>query len=871
MKSRAVKRVFLILVLCVLATALALPALAAGYSKVYGQTQDKLRVRESGSTSAKVIDQIQKSACVYVVESKASGKATFLHVRYRGYEGNVLTGWVCQSDGTDIYVKILSTTQTQKTFKVENGDLPSKRVGIYTKKQRDEALANGSSGSSSSNTSSTMSTATIKDVQTKLKALGIYAGEITGNAGQKTIAAIKAFQKKYGLTADGVAGGKTKTKIDEVYRAKGGAAASSSSAASGSTIGDVQTKLKALGFYSGEITGNAGEKTVAAIKAFQKKYALTEDGVAGTKTVAKINEVYKAKGGTSGTTSSGSTVSDVQTKLKALGFYSGEITGNAGEKTVAAIKAFQKKYALTEDGVAGTKTVAKINEVYKAKGSPAVSAPQYSNTTSSSSTLKNGSTGAAVRSLQENLTALGYYYGDITGHYGSMTEASVRKFQKDKGLSQTGVANKTTIQAINTATNGGTPTSSSGKGETSVAIYGRVNRNNVLMRTGHSTSSASKTSLELSTPLKITKKYTGNDETWYYASASKDGYRYAGYIRSDMVTLISYSDYAASTGKNNDSEVSGLIKVTSDGIVIREGPGTSYGKAGTANKGDMFYYTDHDDGWYKLRNGYYIMDKFATRVSDSEAASLSSGSSSSGSSYKVGDTGSTVTWIQQTLKTLGFYSGDVTGHYGSKTEAAVRSFQSKKGLNPDGIAGSKTIAALQDEAGGGSSSSTSTVAPVNVGAKIYNLNWFTAKSNGVLSKLGLVARHNATLTDLRTGKSMNIYIQSAGNHLDVEPLAASDTKILCSIYGVGSASQINYLRRPMMITTDTDAQIVCSIYGTPHGQQNITNNNFPGQFCLHFWNSKTHNSNKVDEDHMNAIQEAISIVGSSKVTTISSL
>ena len=362
MKSRAVKRVFLILVLCVLATALALPALAAGYSKVYGQTQDKLRVRESGSTSAKVIDQIQKSACVYVVESKASGKATFLHVRYRGYEGNVLTGWVCQSDGTDIYVKILSTTQTQKTFKVENGDLPSKRVGVYTKKQRDEALANGSSGSSSSNTSSTMSTATIKDVQTKLKALGIYAGEITGNAGQKTIAAIKAFQKKYGLTADGVAGGKTKTKIDEVYRAKGGAAVSSSSAASGSTIGDVQTKLKALGFYSGEITGNAGEKTVAAIKAFQKKYALTEDGVAGTKTVAKINEVYKAK------------------------------------------------------------------------GSPAVSAPQYSNTTSSSSTLKNGSTGAAVRSLQENLTALGYYYGDITGHYGSMTEASVRKFQKDKGL-----------------------------------------------------------------------------------------------------------------------------------------------------------------------------------------------------------------------------------------------------------------------------------------------------------------------------------------------------------------------------------------------------------------------------------------------------
>ena len=174
-----------------------------------------------------------------------------------------------------------------------------------------------------------------------------------------------------------------------------------------------------------------------------------------------------------------------------------------------------------------------------------------------------------------------------------------------------------------------------------------------------------------------------------------------------------------------------------------------------------------------------------------------------------------------------------------------------------------------------SDSGSSGGAPVNDDADIYNLNWFKAKANGVLSELGLVAKHNAKVKDLRTGRTFKIYIQSAGNHLDVEPVAASDTDVLCDIYEVNSASSINaskhYKRRPMLITTDTDDQIVCSMYGVPHGDQKITNNGFPGQFCLHFYNSKTHNTDQVDSDHMAAIREAISIVGENNVTTISDL
>ena len=62
--------------------------------------------------------------------------------------------------------------------------------------------------------------------------------------------------------------------------------------------------------------------------------------------------------------------------------------------------------------------------------------------------------------------------------------------------------------------------------------------------------------------------------------------------------------------------------------------------------------------------------------------------------YKRGSTGSVVTQIQTKLKAWGYYSAEVDGVYGSKTEAAVKYFQQKNGLTADGVAGSATLAAM---------------------------------------------------------------------------------------------------------------------------------------------------------------------------------
>ena len=65
-----------------------------------------------------------------------------------------------------------------------------------------------------------------------------------------------------------------------------------------------------------------------------------------------------------------------------------------------------------------------------------------------------------------------------------------------------------------------------------------------------------------------------------------------------------------------------------------------------------------------------------------------------GALSKMGSTGSEVSQIQSRLKQWGYYTGKVDGVFGIETREAVKKFQKANGLTPDGIVGSKTLAAI---------------------------------------------------------------------------------------------------------------------------------------------------------------------------------
>ena len=947
--GRINKRSALLAILCVLVMVFAVPvASAASYSKVYGQTQDKVRVRESASTNATIIDNIVKDACIYITSSKTSGSNTFVQVKYRASDGSTATGWVCQSDGRNTYVKVLSADQAKSKFKVSSGDLPSKAVGTFTAAERKASAANSDTTYIRENSSG----ATVSKVQTELKALGYYYGQITGNAGPKTVAAIKSFQGKNGLTADGIAGPQTIAKIDAAYEAKGGSSSGSGSSASGlklnskgTDVRNLQQDLTTLGYYWAEITGNFGAKTETAVKRFQEESGLTADGVAGTKTLNAIAAAVARKGGTpasggsAGTTlklnSQGTKVSQLQTDLKQLGYYYAEITGNFGEKTEAAVKAFQKAKSLTADGVAGTKTLNAI--------AAAVDKAGGSSSGSSNTNMKLGSTGTAVSALQQNLTTLGYYYGDVTGHYGNLTQQAVKKFQKAKGLTQDGVASTATLNAITSALKnagvdvgpgtvattlregdkgtavtelqtmlkklnyyygsvtgsfgsltkqavrkfqdankltvdgvagpatinklrsltGGSADSGSSSGSTVTTdkSYGRTTKDNVYLRSSYSTASSAKASLQKGQKFRISKVYTVSGVKWYYVTVTVGSYTYKGYIRGDMMENITAADFGDDSN-SGEQETIGMIKVTGNNVSLRYQPSTSADRVGTANIGDCFYYVDTVNGWFQTKSGYWITKDYAKVMTDAEVEAYiknNGGSGSTGSSYTIGSTGSTVTYIQTALTALEYYDRQITGHYGRYTKDAVRAFQRDNKLTADGVCGATTLAAIQ-KAYSGSSSATTTY-----NATVYKLDWSYMKSNA--TALGIARGASIKLTDLTTGKSLNVHVQSTGNHIDAEPLTSADTTTLCEIYGVSTPGAISYKRRPMMITTSA-GQFLCSIYGQPHGAQDITNNGYEGQFCLHFVNSKTHGTNRVDEDHQNAINTAETLVKAVKVNGV---
>ena len=258
-------------------------------------------------------------------------------------------------------------------------------AGKETLKKLDSAYKNADSDKDDDSLRMGDSGSAVKDLQTKLKKLGYYDGTVDSTFGSGTYAAVRAFQKKYNLTADGVAGSETLKKLDSAYKNANSDKDDDSlrMGDSGSAVKDLQTKLKKLGYYDGTVDSTFGSGTYAAVRAFQKKYNLTADGVAGSETLKKLDSAYKNADSNTSTDddslrkgATGTAVKTLQTNLKKLGFYTAYVDGSFGSTTESAVKAFQKKYGLTADGVAGSATLKKIESVVASASSGKITTEQ---------------------------------------------------------------------------------------------------------------------------------------------------------------------------------------------------------------------------------------------------------------------------------------------------------------------------------------------------------------------------------------------------------------------------------------------------------------------------------------------------------------
>lgn len=76
----------------------------------------------------------------------------------------------------------------------------------------------------------------------------------------------------------------------------------------GSEVTQIQTKLKRWGYYNGNIDGIYGTQTVNAVKYFQRKNGLTQDGIAGPATLKAMGIFNSSTSSSSGSSSNSSNV-----------------------------------------------------------------------------------------------------------------------------------------------------------------------------------------------------------------------------------------------------------------------------------------------------------------------------------------------------------------------------------------------------------------------------------------------------------------------------------------------------------------------------------------------------------------------------------
>ncbi|MEA5016590.1 MAG: peptidoglycan-binding protein [Candidatus Limiplasma sp.] len=237
--------------------------------------------------------------------------------------------------------------------------------------------------------------------------------------------------------------------------------------------------------------------------------------------------------------------------------------------------------------------------------------------------LQKGSAGAMVKALQEALTELTYYKGEIDSKYGAQTEAAVNACKKRNGLPQDGIADA----GFQLLLYEGTPKNPQG--------YRKI--------------------LKIIPPVAGFTIRSGNvgEPVKRIQERLKELNYYIGDISGncDKATVQAIKDFQ----QMHDMRVTGEAD------------------AGTQER--LF-------GAMALSAGTIVTPTPPPVLNPPKGT------------VRPGDTGEDVKIVQQRLKDLGYYTGQVDGKFGDASVKSLKAFQKKSALKEDGVCGIQTRAVL---------------------------------------------------------------------------------------------------------------------------------------------------------------------------------
>lgn len=258
---------------------------------------------------------------------------------------------------------------------------------------------------------------------------------------------------------------------------------------------------------------------------------------------------------------------------------------------------------------------------------------------------------------------------------------------------------------------------------------------------------------------------------------------------------------------------------------------------------------------------------------------------------QIGSKGSQVREVQNYLYQLKYLRTSPSGYYGSSTAEAVRSFQLENHLKADGNVNEDTLEILEADFRDRNQAIQYTVVTgdtlTEIAAKLNssaaeimvknNLRdnqitagqtlWIpTGRYRQIASRGGTRGIQElpwsivnqlwnkgevVKVIDVESGQSFQVKRYGGVYHIDAEPLTKQDTQTMLDAYG----GRWSWNRRAVIVECH-NLYISASMNGMPHGGKTIRNNDFRGQFCIHFLGSRVHRSGKVDTTHQLMIEQA---------------